>query len=149
MSFSEEFIRTQGQPIDVDGHPVVGILRHQVQEGDRVRISWRRWIATPVQGISLGLHGGSISVDGRKHFDIVLWRDTSPDETVLVCNQSGELRMWNCWRIHHDVIQAWVGNAGMRVHKVSDDRVIAECNSRTEVTFQDLVFEIVVEHAKP
>jgi hypothetical protein len=140
MTFAEEFARTQGKPIDVGGRSVVAMLRHQVHAGDRVRVVWRRSVDAPIQGIRIKLQGGTLTIDGKELADVVLWHDTAPRESVIVCNakQSAELRVWNCWRDDRGVMQAWVGNAGMRVEKVADDKLTAECNSRPEVTFEDL-----------
>lgn len=147
MTFSARFIEVRGEPIEVDGQTVVMMLQHQVRTRDRVHMYWRRWIESPVQGICVKIHGESLEIGGRKYFDVILWRDTAPDEVVVVCKGSGELRMWNSWRDKHGVQQAWIGNAGMRIQKHSEDRLTVECNSRPEVTFEDLVFDLVIERA--
>ncbi len=79
--------------------------------------------------------------------DVVLWRDTAPDESVFVCHSKkvAELRIWNCWRDDRGVMQAWIGNAGMRVRESSLNIMTVECNARPEVTFSDLVFDLVLE----
>jgi hypothetical protein len=41
-------------------------------------------------------------------------------------------------------MQAWIGNAAMR--STSDGNIfVLECNSRAEITFKDLVFELRFE----
>jgi len=91
--------------------------------------------------------GGSLSLGDVDLNDFVLWRDTAPNESVFDCRskKSVELRIWNCWRDDRGVMQAWVGNAGMRVSESSSNVMTVECNSRPEVTFQDLVFDLVFE----
>jgi hypothetical protein len=147
MTFAEEFARNQGKAIDVDGRPVVPMLRRDVRPGDRVRVVWRSSIDSPVQGIRIKLHGGSLTGEGKELTDVVLWRDTAPQESTMICNakRSAELRVWNCWRDDHGVMQAWVGNAGMQIVHATDDKLTVRCNSRPEVTFEDLVFDLVLD----
>lgn len=94
--------------------------------------------------------GGKFSIGEAGKADlnnVVLWRDTAPDEAVFVCHSRkvAELRVWNCWRDDRGVMQAWIGNAGMRVSELDTNAVRVECNSRSEVTFSDLVFDLVFE----
>lgn len=148
MTFAEEFARAHGNPIEAGGRTVVSILRHPVRSGDQVRIVWRKSIPSPVQGIRLKLQGGSLAIDGVKFADVVLWRDTAPHESVIVCNASrstGELRVWNCWRDDRGVMQAWVGNSGMVVEERDARALRVLCNCRSEVTFADLVFDMEFE----
>ena len=147
MNFSESFQHNKGQAILVDGREIVPMLRIAVGAEDRVRIVWKSAIEAPVQGIRVKLDRGKLAVADQDLADVVLWRDTAPAETVLVCRCKGaaELRVWNCWRDGHGVMQAWVGNAGMRAEE-REPRVFAvECNSRLEVTFKDLVFDVAID----
>jgi len=79
--------------------------------------------------------------------DIVLWADTSPAEVLITCDGKGlkAVSLWNCWRNDLGVTQAWVGNAAMMIQDVRPGVVRIRCNSRPEVTFQDLIFEIQFE----
>lgn len=117
--------------------------------GDRARIILRRCIRVPVQGVCFTLKGGSFEVHGRDLKQPVIWRDTAPDETVLTCKTKKRTRLlnWNCWRDDRGVMSAWVGNAGMRTTVSKEQRITVECNSRPEVTFEDLVFDLVIESA--
>jgi hypothetical protein len=96
------------------------------------------------------LHVGQIAVNNGAMDDVVLWRDTAPDNVDLVClsaDAGAELRVWNCWRDERGTMQAWIGNAGIRAVHTSADSVTLECNSRPEVTFDDLVFDLVFDEA--
>jgi hypothetical protein len=147
MNFSERFAQNRVERILVDGREIVSILRIPVRPGDRVRIAWNHAIETPLQGIRVRLHKGKLSIMEQDLEDVVLWRDTAPPESVLECRSRGEaeLRIWNCWRDHLGVMQAWVGNAGMRVEERGSRTFRLECNAREEVTFSDLVFTVTVD----
>lgn len=149
MTFGERFIENRGKAIEVDGESVVPALRYTVSQDDHVRIIFRRCVSEPVQGICLLLKGGSLEFNGRDFKQPVVWRDTAPDETGLICKtkKPRELLIWNCWRDDRQVMQAWIGNAGMRITKSADQRFTIECNSRPEVTFKDLVFDLIIEPA--
>src|SRR4051812_5642427 len=100
MTFSEEFAKSHGSPIVVDGRNVIGMLRCDVKPDTKVRLTWRHAIGSPVQGIRMRLHGGRLAVADAELDGVVLWRDTAPDEMVLRCRSKApaELRIWNCWR---------------------------------------------------
>jgi len=124
------------------------MVRCEVRPADRVRVVWRTVRAVPVQGIRIKVAGGKLATAGQPDLsDIVLWSDTAPGDTVFVCRskQPVELRIWNCWRDQRGVMQAWVGNAGMRVVDSGNGSITVACNARDEVTFADLVFEVVCE----
>lgn len=95
----------------------------------------------------MSLKKGAIEVAGRELEHPVCWRDTAPDEFDAVCRTKkvGDIGVWNCWRIHQDVTQAWVGNAGMRITVTGASSWRIACNSRSEITFEDLVFDLVLE----
>jgi hypothetical protein len=148
MTFAQQFAKSQGQPLVVDGQEVVPIVRRTLRPGVRVRVTWRSARPLPVQGIRMKVQGGKLAMEGQGDLsDIVLWRDTAPDETVFVCHakKPAELRIWNCWRDDRGVMQAWVGNAAMRVVELGRNSVAVACNSRQEVTFSDLEFDVVFE----
>lgn len=147
MTFAEEFAKNHGQAIAVGGHEVVPMLRRVVRPGCRIRVIWTRAAPVPVQGIRMKVQGGKLSMDGADLRDVVLWRDTAPDESVFVLHSKSvaELRIWNCWRDDRGVMQAWVGNAGMRTRESGPNVITVECNARSEVTFADLVFDIMFE----
>lgn len=56
-----------------------------------------------------------------------------------------ELSLWNCWRDDRGATQAWVGNSGMIVEELGGGVLRFRCNSRPEVTFEDLVFDVVFD----
>lgn len=147
MTFAQEFAKNQGQPLIVNGQEVVPMMRRTVLPDSRIRVIWRSARPLPVQGIRIKVQGGKLSMGGTELNEVVLWRDTAPDETVFVCHakKPAELRIWNCWRDDRGVMQAWVGNAAMRVVESGPNSVSVACNARQEVTFADLVFDVTFE----
>jgi hypothetical protein len=147
MTFAERFAQSKGQPIDVVGCTVHTIYRRKAYTRLSIKIRWLRQVDAPVQGVSMSLEGGALRVADSRAKDIVLWTDSAPDEVTLTCEGRNvhELTLWNCWRDDRGVTQAWVGNSGMIFEEIEAGRVRFRCNSRPEVTFQDLVFEVVFE----
>jgi len=147
MTFSEDFAKNQGRPIVFGGRTLEPMLRRTVAPETRVRVVWRSAAEVPVQGIRMKLQGGSLILGDTELKDVVLWRDTAPDESVFVCRskRATELRIWNCWRDERGVTQAWIGNAGMRTTEFAAGIIAVECNSRPEITFRDLVFDLYLE----
>lgn len=147
MTFAEQFRQSQGKPIDVDGALVQSIYERSASKGLRIVLRWECSIAAPTQGVSISCKGGTLRVAETTAKDIVLWADTSPAEVLVTCDGSGVkgVSLWNCWRDDRGVTQAWVGNAAMMIQDLRPGVVRMRCNSRPEVTFQDLIFEIQFE----
>ena len=146
-TFAEHFARTNGCPIEVDGRCVRMLFNREAVPGLLVRLRWLRCVKFPVQGISFGVKGGTLRVNGTRARDVVLWSDTAPDQVTLECEGRNlrELSIWHCWHDERDVTCAWVGNAGMIVEEIGPSTYRVLCNSRPEVTFDDLVFELEFE----
>lgn len=74
-----------------------------------------------------------------------LWAHTSPSqvEVTIDARKRCELQIWNVW-MFDGIVQAWVGQAGIRVHS-SGNLTRLECSGGgREVDFQKLVVEIEV-----
>lgn len=147
MTFAQQFARSKGQPIDIDGKTVSPLYRRRAYNGLVMRVYWRKWVEAPVQGVSVSVTGGMLEVAGSECRDIVLWTDTAPREVTLRCGgpKVREISLWNCWRGDHGEVEAWVGNSGMIVETRNADALRFYCNSRPAVTFEDLVFDVVFE----
>ena len=103
----------------------------------------------PTQGLRVKVRGGSIQVESTTSSDVVLWRDSAPDEVLIrvrwPARGSRALRVWNVWRAH-GVTQAWIGNAGMRVASVSTAGYVLQCSDGWGAPdFTDLMVEIRTE----
>lgn len=103
--------------------------------------------AAPVQGLTLKATGASLVVNEVEASEIVLWRDTAPDEVIVrvrpAPGNSVRLKVWNVWRATMggvEVTQAWLGNAGMRVEAVDPERrILLRCSDgQGPVDFTDL-----------
>ena len=147
MTFSEQFAQSQGKPIECDGQVVHAIYRHEAKTGLKLRLRWVSGVDSPAQGVSISVKGGLLEVADTKAKDIVLWRDTAPSEVTIKCSGRGvrEILVWNCWRDDRGITRAWIGNAGMQLDDTGANTVRARCNSRSVVTFGDLVFDLVFE----
>lgn len=147
MTLAEQFTRNNGKPVVVDGQHVVMLFRQMVEAGQVVRIRWIKKLDAPVQGISLRAKGGTLRVSDTNASDIVLWGDTSPGEVELVCfgTSIAEIAIWNCWRDGNGVAHAWIGNSGIVVRDNGAGKYLLRCNCRTDISFEDLVFEVGFE----
>ncbi len=144
MMFQEQFLRTEGKPLEWEGGLIHTIFRRPLESGMRLQLRWVSAVTSPPQGIALGCKGGQLIVSDTSAKQMVLWRDTSPDEVAIEAVGKGPitLTLWNCWRDDRGVTQAWIGNAAMRFEQLSDEVVRIRSNSRPEVTFNDSVIEV-------
>lgn len=149
MTFAEQFAQSQGKPIECGGQIVHAIYRREASSGLKLRLRWVSGVDSPLQGVSISVKKGLLKVAGTKAKDIVLWRDSAPSDVTIECSGKGvhELLVWNCWRDDRGATQAWVGNAGMQLDATRANAIRVKCNSRSLVTFEDLVFDLVLEES--
>lgn len=149
--FSNIFAERRADVIEFENRNIYGIFRRLIHSGDSFRLKWKSSRKEPVQGIRLEIQKGTFFIAKQNVKSVVLWRDTAPNEEIVQCKcgkKGGELRIWNCWRdviAGHNVTQAWGGNAGMLIEEPSPGHMIFRCNSRLEITFEDLIFELQFE----
>lgn len=143
-TLSSLFQKSRGLPIEMNGRLVQPIFQTRI-EGKRQDFLIRRLNATnsPVPGLRIKAVKGEIEVNGQRYPEVILWADTSPESVVIsVFSRAGcELKAWNVWR-SDDVVQAWVGNAGLLLSKIG--KVIKlECSDGVgEADFSNLVIQI-------
>ncbi|MDR6356279.1 hypothetical protein Q3H58_002950 [Pseudomonas psychrotolerans] len=97
----------------------------------------------PVAGLRIKAVKGKIEINGQSHSEVILWADTSPDVVSFsVFSKLGcDLKVWNVWR-SGNLVQAWVGNAGLIVTE-NKNSVKLECSGGDEnVDFCALVVQI-------
>ncbi len=138
------FQQSKGAPVESKGQLVHPIFKARVKSGQK-RFLIRRIHATssPVPGLRIKAVKGQIEVNGQRHPEVILWADTSPETVPLsVISKFGcELKAWNVWRAD-DLVQAWVGNAGLVISE-ADHVITLECSDGVgEVNFTDLVVQI-------
>lgn len=130
-----------------------GATAHAMWEVDPVpnelAIEFRGAIAVPVQGLAIKLEGGVLRTNGVEAKHLTLWQDTAPKELRIVVAKKGKakLRIWNIWREPvggHDVTQAWLGNAGMRIELSGEaDETILRCSDGVgSVNFDNLIVSV-------
>lgn len=143
-TFSAIFQRTCGAPIEMNGHIIIPIFQMKLPPG-RKNFVFRRLKSSSasVTGLRIKAVKGEIEVNGQCHPEIILWADTSPESVPLsvVSKSSCDLKIWNVWRAD-DVVQAWVGNAGLVVSQ-AEGSIKLECSGGDEgVNFSSLVVQI-------
>jgi hypothetical protein len=151
-SLAARFARDKGAPQEVGDDIAHAIYKRQVRPGMKVVISLAPGKTDPVQGLCMKVQGGKLKVEESVASDIVLWTDSAPPtviaEVLQTKGESGELRVWNCWRGRHGSTDAWLGDAGMVV--VEDGEVVElQCSDgRPLFTKTDLVVRLRFEDEK-
>ncbi|MDB1113954.1 MULTISPECIES: hypothetical protein [Pseudomonas] len=143
-TLSSIFQRTRGAPIEIAERLVYPIFQKKIKAGRSNFLARRLSSSTqPISGLRLKVVRGELEVNNQHHSEIILWTDTSPQSVLfsVVSKAACELKIWNVWRVN-DVVQAWVGNAGIVI--TEEERVTKlECSGGTEaVNFSTLVFQI-------
>lgn len=143
-TLAQRFIDGSGAPVELDGRIVIQMYRRIVEPKERFKLTFVRARSSPVQGACIKLKTGKIDIAEQLLAEPVLWLDTAPPTVDFACanRKQSELRIWNCWRDDNDVMNAWTGNAGLIVDEQADGRVLLRCNSRLELTFEDLILEL-------
>lgn len=146
--FGEEFMRTTANTIKYNDLTVHAIYKRGWNGAIKIRIqriSAANEAANGVttQGINIRVKGAKLRVANSYAEDIVLWSDTAPADVIL--ESDGDVRevmIWNSYRTVHGTEEAWVGNSGMLIDDVEGGLLRFSCNSRSVITFQDLVFDV-------
>lgn len=143
-TLSAIFQRTRGAPIEINGHTILPIFQMHVPPGRKNFVVRRlKSASASVTGLRIKAVKGEIEVNGQRHQEVILWADTSPEAVPLsvLSKSSCELKIWNVWRAG-DVVQAWVGNAGLVVSQ-TEGTTRLECSGGDEgVNFSALVVQI-------
>lgn len=125
------FMAAKAPVVDWHGEPAYAIYEFE-QSARTIRFEMSSAGPAPVQGLRLRIRNGTIEVKGVVARDMVLWADSASSTTVcLVQNQGSkraQLKCWNVWRERDDLIQAWLGNAAMRVDELGPDHVRLRCS---------------------
>jgi hypothetical protein len=146
-SLNQRFARSNGAPIDVDGHEVHGLVRVPVRGGDRVRVRFVSARSRWPQGVQLLTRKGELLEGGIQGRAALLWNIQGKGErTVDVIARGGpiELQIWNVWQYEDGQTQAWVNNAGLVVEKRADAMVLRCSDGYGEPDFSNLVVEVTI-----
>jgi hypothetical protein len=148
MTFAEQFAHSKGEPIQIQGRTVHGIYRLRVDRSLELRIRWVRAAnelsqGILVQGVNLKTRAGTLGVADSRGASVVLWTDTAPPEVTLTLEGPvREISLWNCWKDVQGTQHAWINNGGMLIEQREGGVLRFRCNSRMDVTFEDLVFDL-------
>lgn len=87
-------------------------------------------------------------MNGQTLRDCILWSDTAPARVLCQVHdnaaQTAVLKIWNVWRAGGGLVQAWLGNAAMRVDLLSPTNIRLRCNGgdSDRVDFEDLRIDL-------
>jgi hypothetical protein len=147
-TLSSQFQKSRGTAIEVNGRLVQSIFQKQLNEPNvRFEIHRVKSVNSPTQGFRLKAVQGTIEVNGQHHPDIILWADTCPAVMeIVVSSHSGcQLKAWNVWKID-DLVQAWVGNAGMCVLAEGNSYTLECSDGVGDVDFTNLIVQVKELH---
>lgn len=149
-ALSDIFAAAQAPQINWNGKPAYAIYEIEPAP-DEVIVEFLSAIESPVQGITLKVAGGVLEINGLEATEMVLWNDTAPEKVVarVKCDRrrAAVLKIWNVWRGSMggiDVTQAWLGNSGMRINRILDDKELhLRCSDgEGPVNFEDLKIRV-------
>jgi len=146
-SLGEQFMRSQGAPLTVDGRQVQMMFEPAVGESGSISVSMVGR-ADLTQGLHIKVSGARLDFSGRLLDDVILWTDTAPAEvSIPIVRTKGavRLRMWNVWRGPAEVTHAWIGNAGLIVTRLDSENYLLECSAGPgRPSFDDLEVRVAV-----
>jgi hypothetical protein len=152
-TLSDMFAAAKAPRIDWAGESVYAIYEiDPVPDG--MIVEFLRAKDAPVQGLSLTAKGGMLMINNIEASDIALWHDTAPAKVSVRVKRKPRAKMtlkfWNIWRQgtgETSIIQAWQGDAGMRIDKVGGGKeLLLRCSDgEGPVDFNDLKVRLIVE----
>jgi hypothetical protein len=146
---SDLFGEAQAACVQWQGKPLYGL--YELEAPDALEIEFLSSISNPVQGLNLTTDGGVMEIAGVEADDMLLWCDTAPPKVPVKIKPGVDgkviLKIWNVWRGKvggHDVTQAWLGNAGMRIEQ-SGNQISLRCSDgEGPVSFDDLTARMTI-----
>lgn len=143
-TLSALFMKTKGAAIEINGRLVQPIFQMKINDARKTFLIRRvASISSPTSGLRIKVVKGEIEVNSQSHSDVILWVDSSPELVeISVLSKAGcELKMWNVWRVG-DLVQAWIGNAGIVISK-TEEVITLECSDGVgEIDFSNLIIEL-------
>jgi hypothetical protein len=145
---SELFEAARAPVVEWEGAPLHGLYQFD-DSPEEMQIEFLKAESSPVQGLSLGIEGGVLSVNGIEAEDMVLWHDTAPItvsvRVIAKPNEKPILKMWNVWRAGRDVTQAWLGNAGMRIEETGNQLLLRCSDGEGPIDFSNLEVRVTLK----
>ena len=145
IDFEENFIRSKGQPIIIDGKKYHMFYSITVLSKTFVKIKFIRAISLPKQGVRFDADH-LIECMGVSNYSFNIWYnpDKKMQEVEVFCAEATTLQLRNIWDNGDGVVQSWNGGGAMIVDK-KDNKLNFYCNS-TMANDQclDCIFEVVM-----
>lgn len=143
-TLASRFMESRGQPIELDGETIYASHKVVLNPGISA-LKVRRLASKPnvMSGLRIKIKNGSLLVNGQWLAEFTLWAHTSPPELEVIADarSSCELQLWHVWMVD-GIVQAWVGEAGIKVYSVGGWTRL-ECSGGGRVAdFSTLVVEI-------
>ncbi|WP_199433781.1 hypothetical protein [Qaidamihabitans albus] len=147
-SLSDLFATAQSPVVEWNGEQILALYEFD-RIPDMITVDLLAAKKYPVQGLKMKIHNGLLKVNDVESRDLVLWRDTRPDQVAVRITKSGartSLKFWNVWRGGLGVTQAWLGNSAMRVRRGdTGDVLLVSCSDgQGDADFDDLQVRLTV-----
>lgn len=140
---SKLFEEARSPCVGWEGDSLYGL--YEFPAPDSFEVEFLSSIDAPVQGLTLKVYGGVLEIEGVEAQEMLLWCDTAPPKIPVTVRlepgKSAILKIWNVWRGRvggHDVTQAWLGNAGMRIDQKCNQISLACSDGEGPVDFGNL-----------
>jgi hypothetical protein len=149
-TFFDEFIRSQGKPIEHKGQTVHIAHKVSVAPGTVLRFNRLRAARSPVQGMRITAKGCELEVAGTKGKQFVLWADTAPVEVDVNIKSAksgkSEVSCVNVWRdAKHGSTFQGMNYSGIMVEPQGNSYTLRCSDGVGPADFSDLVVRITVE----
>lgn len=150
IDFEDLFLASRGQPVEYEGQTIQLMDTISLSRFDTVRIvresskpGWRR-------GIHLSTEGHFTIGERVIPNAVVLWADTAPETVSLSINSDNEAcYVKNVWDTGDGTVHSWHNGAAMIVDQTEKARRYRCNDGDPDAGFDDLVFRIEIEAAKP
>lgn len=140
--FEDLFRKSSGRPVDYKGQVVNLFDRLQVNDGQKIRVTFESAHGEWRQGIHLSTDG-TFEVNNQASTEIVLWQDTAPHEVVLkVHSKTGECLVMNAWDTGNGLMQRGHNGAAMIVEELPNGRRYRCNDGFADDDFDDIVFRL-------
>lgn len=150
-ALSEMFASAQAPCINWEGEPAYAIYELTPAPGGLV-VEFLAAAESPVQGLTVKASGGALEINGVEASEMLLWHDTAPAKvSVRVKPQQGKrvtLKIWNIWRGTlggTGITQAWLGNAGMRIHREGKELLLRCSDGEGPIDFSDPEARVMID----
>lgn len=147
-SLAEQFHKSSGRPINIDGRKILAVSHLKVSDGTTLRVTRLTASRSRDQAVVLAVDSGHLEIDGFEAPAISLWTSTAPREVELTVRgeQATGLDIWNAWR-GPAFEGAWLGNAGIVEQPVAAGFTLQCSDGIGPPDFTDLV--VTVELINP